>query len=210
MKREQNNFTLIELLVVIAIIAILAAMLLPALSSARRSAKRIKCASNLKQMGVGIVNYCDSYDGLLPYKKGNSFPTYIYSFVILFNPWVGGHDVTYRWGSSYPNPNKMWCCPEDINDGTGFEAKYHGTSYDFEYQYGSEAHGCRRLCNKMKSVYPNTNWDYYVPERIASEAPLMIDYKANHRKSSRNVLYCDMHVTQEDSNWKYPYKKNLE
>ncbi len=59
-------FTLIELLVVIGIIAVLAALLLPALSNAREKGKSIKCVNNLKQISLGMLFYVDTYDQYLP------------------------------------------------------------------------------------------------------------------------------------------------
>ena len=67
MKREKSAFTLIELLVVIAIIAILAAMLLPALISARDAGRKAACLSNLRQMGIAIHAYAHDNGGKIPY-----------------------------------------------------------------------------------------------------------------------------------------------
>ena len=65
-QRGDKAFTLIELLVVIAIIALLAGMLLPVLGKAKAKSKSIQCASNMRQIGMGVMMHADELDGALP------------------------------------------------------------------------------------------------------------------------------------------------
>src|SRR5690242_17634176 len=69
-RRTARGFTLVELLVVIAIIAVLAAMLLPALSKAKEQGRKASCINNLHQVGLAIPMYAEDFDGVLP--RGNS------------------------------------------------------------------------------------------------------------------------------------------
>ena len=84
MKKQTKSFTLIELLVVIAIIAILAAMLLPALQQARARAMTTKCIGNQKQLLALAQQYMDEHDGWIP-TEGNTYSTWVWGL------WVGGY-----------------------------------------------------------------------------------------------------------------------
>lgn len=73
--RSPRNFTLIELLVVITIIAVIAAMLLPALQQARAKARTTSCANNLKQHSLALFLFVDEHDGFLPVWVGSTKKT---------------------------------------------------------------------------------------------------------------------------------------
>jgi prepilin-type N-terminal cleavage/methylation domain-containing protein/prepilin-type processing-associated H-X9-DG protein len=102
MRRRKSGFTLIELLVVIAIIAILAAMLLPALAKAKEKAKGIACTSNNKQIGLAMMMYAGDNGDALPLLNTTYPPT---------ASWWNNIMDSGRYITSTSVSNNVWRCP---------------------------------------------------------------------------------------------------
>jgi prepilin-type N-terminal cleavage/methylation domain-containing protein/prepilin-type processing-associated H-X9-DG protein len=124
---KKSGFTLIELLVVISIIAILIAILLPALSRARESASMIACASKIRQVGMGVLSYAQQFNEYLPpdgcyNRNGKSsrgrdtwWPSLIYQYATgksePQNPGGGYTDI--YWGMQGAGfAGNIFCCPD--------------------------------------------------------------------------------------------------
>lgn len=129
----RKGFTLIELLVVIAIIAILAAILFPVFAGARERGRETLCCNNLKQLMIGIRQYCEEHDGKMPtcIQYNNVVPDFMGNYTC-------GVPSSVTKGSLYPyvKSKKSYVCPSDINSSIGI--KNWTFSYSMNYLMGSD------------------------------------------------------------------------
>jgi prepilin-type N-terminal cleavage/methylation domain-containing protein/prepilin-type processing-associated H-X9-DG protein len=234
MKKQDYRFTLIELLVVIAIIAILASMLLPALSKARAKAQSVKCVSNLKSISLTAIMYSEDNHGyLMPFDFPTPYQPAMRGWAAALFDW--GYLSSADWaGSPGSSPHTVvgvLCCPSEklaAAPDTSIWNTWKGAHYGLSRYVGFYISHVNSEWEQKKRYFVLTG-EIPLPSKVAQFGDT--DYKNNDfrfgnnseamliqaRHSNRmNVTMIDGHCEQRgindmpledlDSNWaRYPF-----
>ena len=198
MKNARKLFTLIELLVVIAIIAILAAMLLPALSKARDRARAIYCRNNLKQISLGHVFYQDDYDNWIVRMKVYSLPQNVIYYADFLSYLISGKKT----GEDPAMDAKLFKCPAEPRVTDHLSCHYGINQRLCGYTSGQRknsqiTHPSLAILNldnsrlKPDDSSGNPSIDYAIASRICFR----------HNTSEANVLFFDGHVDSKKQDY---------
>lgn len=197
-KAKRSGFTLVEMLIVIAVIALLAAIMFPVFARARENARRASCQSNLKQIGLGIHQYAQDYDGRLPmgeiYPFGTPAETCAKTYMPeapMFNPFK----LQPTWmGYIYPytRSTQIYYCPSGPINSEAFEWKNYSTAdRRFGYSYNPNV----LVQSKWEVGGANTIYSdcSIVPGKEATAAPSISEVRFG--TPSTLMMLCDRATT---------------
>jgi prepilin-type N-terminal cleavage/methylation domain-containing protein/prepilin-type processing-associated H-X9-DG protein len=200
-QEPHRGFTLIELLVVIAIIAILAALLLPALARAKSKASAVQCLSQMRQIGLASAMYVDDNDGFLPRSSHSALAYGQMPWGYALVPGILGKTFTQP-DSSWTNLfNTLYHCPKD----TGKKGDWSYGKNVYPELSAQETGG--PTWNRLSQI-PRPTATVLFAEKISSSMAdhLMAHFwpegaqpevDRNRHDQRSNYVYCDGHATRQ-------------